>query len=158
MKIGKIIKKIGYIENKKDIFHFSFDEVNDLLENGVNEINKKKEIKIYTKEEIKNLIIERKLSFEKNRKLSPPMLMSSYGEDLRVSYRFFKNRENIINGNNNDEIRIDDDKKGIFYGLGVSSGTFEGVARVILDPLNETLNSGFFIFFIFFLNLNFFFF
>ena len=82
------------------------------------------------KEAIKNnkslikLVEKRKAEYEHYRKLSAPRVITSEGEEIKVGYK----RENI--------------SEGALQGIPVSSGVIEGIARVIKDPENASLNKG----------------
>jgi len=82
------------------------------------------------KEAIKNnkslikLVEKRKVEYDHYRKLSTPRVITSEGEEIKAGYK----RENL--------------PKGALQGIPVSSGVIEGIARVIKDPENASLNKG----------------
>lgn len=106
---GKLLVEKGSLVNEKDIFYLSFWE----LYNAVAE-NK----------DFKGIVEKRKEEYEHYSKLTPPRVMTSDGEEIKISYK------------------VEDLPKGAIPGIPVSSGVIEGIAKVITDPNKGTLNKG----------------
>jgi len=67
---------------------------------------------------------QRKEEYNHFRKLSTPRVLTSEGEEIKAEYK----REDL--------------PEGALPGMAVSSGVVEGIARVITDPSNASLNKG----------------
>ena len=79
---------------------------------------------IETNESLIELVEQRKEDYQHYRKLSAPRVITSDGEEIKVSYR----RENL--------------PEGALVGMPVSAGVIEGIAKVITDPGDSPLNKG----------------
>ena len=76
------------------------------------------------KQEIRPLIAQRQAQFARQHKLTPPRLITSDGEIVHAKI----NREGM--------------PKGALVGSAASSGTIEGIAKVVLDPTKDVLGKG----------------
>lgn len=74
--------------------------------------------------EIRPLIVQRQAEFARTRKLTPPRVITSDGELFNVLPR----RSGL--------------PEGALIGIAASSGTVEGVAKVVLDPTKDILAKG----------------
>ncbi|MDD7794100.1 phosphoenolpyruvate synthase [Clostridium sp. 'White wine YQ'] len=101
----------GVLKNEKDIYYFSLSEIIELLENRFS-----KNIENHIDSIIKN--------YEQFENLTPPRVMTSYGEIITGK------RKNINAPN------------GALTGIPVSAGIIEGTARVILKLEDAKLNPG----------------
>jgi pyruvate,water dikinase len=75
-------------------------------------------------ESLIELVEHRKEEYNHFRKLSTPRVLTSDGEEIKAGYK----RENM--------------PEGALQGMPVSSGVIEGIARVITDPAEASLNKG----------------
>lgn len=79
--------------------------------------------KKFNVKDVQKLVKKRINEYKRYSKLVPPQILTSDGEDVRVPEKH-------------------DDNPNVFIGLGVSSGAYEGIARVIIDPLKDKLSNG----------------
>jgi len=79
---------------------------------------------VQSKESLITLVEQRKEEYEHFRKLGTPRVLTSEGEIIKASYK----REHL--------------PEGALAGMPVSSGIVEGIAKVITDPGNASLNKG----------------
>ena len=79
---------------------------------------------IQNNENLKELVCQRKEQYNHYKKLSTPRVLTSDGEEIKSGYK----RENI--------------PEGALQGIPVSAGVIEGIARVITDPSDASLNKG----------------
>ncbi len=79
---------------------------------------------IETNESLIELVNHRKEDNQHYRKLSAPRVMTSDGEEIKSSYK----RENL--------------PEGALVGMPVSAGIIEGIAKVITDPTDSSINKG----------------
>ena len=115
----------GILMHQSDIDYLVFGEIEKILE----EMERKEWSKGHPAEEqfkskIQAIVERRKAEYHRNKKLRPPVLMTSDGE--------------IIEG----RLEIKDLPPNSLAGEPVSSGEAIGIARVILDPENATINKG----------------
>ncbi|MFL0267426.1 phosphoenolpyruvate synthase [Candidatus Clostridium radicumherbarum] len=106
---AKVLVQKGQLLEVKDIFYVSFWELYNAVENN---------------ESLVKLVKNRKEEYEYFNKLTPPRVLTSYGEEIKAGYK----RDNL--------------PEGALPGMAVSSGVIEGIARVITDPSKATLNKG----------------
>lgn len=106
---ARILVEKGHLLEKKDIFYVSFWELYKAVQNN---------------ESLIDLVKERKEEYEHFNKLTPPRLLTSDGEEIKVGYK----RDNL--------------PEGALPGMPVSSGVIEGIARVITDPSKASINKG----------------
>ncbi len=74
--------------------------------------------------DMRDLILQRKEEYRYYKKLSPPRVMTSNGEKITSSYK----KDNI--------------PKDAIAGIAVSSGVVEGIAKVILNPNESSIDKG----------------
>lgn len=79
---------------------------------------------IENNESLTELVEQRKEDYQHYRKLSAPRVLTSEGEEIKGCYK----RENL--------------PEGALVGMPVSSGVIEGIAKVITDPSDSSLNKG----------------
>src|SRR5665648_57303 len=79
---------------------------------------------IQNNESLRELASQRKEEYVHYRKLSTPRVLTSDGEEIKAGYK----KENM--------------PEGALLGSPVSSGVIEGIARVITDPTQESINKG----------------
>ncbi len=108
---GRALADRGILRHPDDIYYLSLEEIASLLE-GSHSFN------------AAGLIERRKKEHERNRKLTPPRLMTSEGE--------------IITGKR----KHTGAPEGAFIGTPVSAGVAEGVARIVLRPEEADLQPG----------------
>jgi pyruvate,water dikinase len=75
-------------------------------------------------EDLKEIVAERKAEYARYRELTPPRVVTSDGEIIKASYT----RKDL--------------PEGALVGVGVSSGVVEGIARVVLDPTDVSIEKG----------------
>ncbi len=95
------------------------DEVKDIYYLHLDEI-----IQILKGYNQRNLIKKRKLDYNRYVKMSPPRVLTSDGEKIIATHK----SKNI--------------PQGAMIGSPASTGIIEGIAKVIIDPAKESLNSG----------------
>ncbi|MEG0772167.1 phosphoenolpyruvate synthase [Clostridium sp.] len=106
---AKILVQKGHLQAEKDIFYVSFWELYEAMKNN---------------ESLVHLVALRKEEYEHFKKLTPPRVITSEGEEIKAGYK------------------IDNLPKGSLAGIPVSSGIIEGMARVITDPSSGSINKG----------------
>lgn len=111
MNEAKSFVKTGILSQEADIFYLTLDEVN-AIETGD------------LKQNISQLLEERKKQFELYKKLTPPRVMTSEGE--------------IITGRRRDVKALE----GALIGTPVSAGIVEGYAKIVLHPEEAKLIPG----------------
>jgi len=79
--------------------------------------------KKFQAKDIQKLVKRRRNEYKKYLKLQPPSILTSDGEDIRVMAK-------------------QDDNPNVLTGVGVSAGVCEGFAKIIIDPLKDTLQNG----------------
>lgn len=79
---------------------------------------------VQNNESLIELVSLRKEEYEHFEKLTPPRLITSDGEEIKACYK------------------RDDLPEGALPGMPVSSGVIEGIARVITDPSQASINKG----------------
>ena len=109
MEIAEDLVKQKRLENKEDIFYLGFFELYKFVQN---------------KEDMMTLITKRKEEYSYYEKMTPPKLMTNYGEIIN----FIENREYI--------------PKNALCGTPVSSGVVEGIARVVTNPIGIKIKKG----------------
>lgn len=109
LKIGEVLASNGQIEKKEDIMHLHMLEVAYALE---------------SKKDLKELIEERKVEFERISRLSPPRILTTEGEVLMGGLSRKGLPENAL------------------VGAGVSAGCVDGIAKVVVDPHNAVVEKG----------------
>jgi methyl coenzyme M reductase gamma subunit len=91
--IANYLKKLKYIERKRDIYNLSDKEILDLLKNihetEIEKLKNEKKIEKYEIEDIKNLIEFRKKEYEKFKKIHPPSVVTNECEDLVFNFIFY---------------------------------------------------------------------
>lgn len=106
---AKLLVQKGHLEEEKDIFYVSYWELYNSIQNN---------------ESLIALVKLRKEEYQHFRKLSPPRVLTSDGEEIKAGYK----RENL--------------PQGALPGMPVSSGAIEGIAKVITDPTKATISKG----------------
>lgn len=106
---GKLLVEKGLLTTEKDIFYVKFWELYEALKENTC---------------LKELVEQRKEEYQHFKKLSAPRLLTSDGEEPKVSYQ----RENL--------------PKCSLVGMPVSSGRIEGIAKVVTDPTKASVNKG----------------
>lgn len=106
---ARILVEKGYLLEEKDVFYVDFWELYRAIQNN---------------ESLIKLVEQRKEEYEHFKKLSPPRVLTSEGEEIKAGYK----RENL--------------PEGALVGMPVSSGIIEGIAKVITDPTKASLNKG----------------
>lgn len=106
---GKLLVEKGLLANEKDIFYVNFWELYEAVKENTC---------------LKKLVEQRKEEYQHYKKLSAPRLLTSDGEEPKVSYQ----TENL--------------PKGSLVGMPVSSGRIEGIAKVVTDPTQASVNKG----------------
>ncbi|MCP3141848.1 rifamycin-inactivating phosphotransferase [Pyxidicoccus xibeiensis] len=109
LKEAERLVQAGVLQEKEDIFSLTFQELREVVR--TNQLDGQ-------------LISRRKDEHERNRKLTPPRVITSDGEIVAGAYK----RANL--------------PAGAIVGLPVSSGVVEGRARVILDMADAELAVG----------------
>ena len=113
----------GVLANREDVYYLSLAELEELVaEEDVS--NGTGNFPIRVKKDLANLISERKDKYERDRKLTPPRVITSEGEILTG----MRSAENL--------------PPGALAGQPVSAGVIEGRARVVLRPEEGRLNKG----------------
>jgi pyruvate,water dikinase len=79
---------------------------------------------VQNNESLIGLVEQRKEEYQHFKKLSAPRVLTSDGEEIKAGY----NRENL--------------PEGALAGMPASSGVIEGIARVITDPAQASINKG----------------
>ncbi|MFO0580144.1 MAG: rifamycin-inactivating phosphotransferase [Polyangia bacterium] len=100
LKEAEALVRARVIREKEDIYYLTFQELREVVR--TNELDDR-------------LVEQRKAGHERNRKLTPPRVITSDGEIIAGAYR----RADL--------------PAGALVGLAVSSGVVEGRARVVLD-------------------------
>lgn len=108
LEIGDDLVSKNLIVNKEDIFYLYIDQIKNCIEKNT---------------DVKQLIKNRKIEFEKYKNYNPPRIITSEGEKIVAKNNKFTDEKTLV-------------------GISVSSGITEGVAKVIFDPQKEVLNSG----------------
>jgi len=106
---AKVLVQKGHLAEEQDIFYVGFWELYQAIQ---------------ANESLVELAKQRKEAYQHFRKLSPPRVLNSEGEEIKASYY----RENL--------------PEGALVGIPVSAGVIEGIARVITDPAKASLNKG----------------
>lgn len=106
---AKILVQKGQLAKANDVFYVSFWELYQAVQNN---------------ESLIKLVNQRKEEYRHFRKLSPPRVLTSEGEEIKAGY----NQDNL--------------PEGALVGMPVSAGVIEGIARVITDPVKASLNKG----------------
>jgi rifampicin phosphotransferase len=106
---AKLLVEKGHLLEEKDIFYASFWELYKSIQNN---------------ESLIELVEQRKEYYEHYRKLSPPRLLTSEGEEVKAGYK----RENL--------------PEGALPGMPVSAGFIEGIAKVVTDPSKGSVSKG----------------
>jgi pyruvate,water dikinase len=100
----------GRLEQIDDIWHLEFHELIDFVADETREI--------------RPLIAQRRVEFARYHKLTPPRVITSDGEIVRV------------------QLHRDGLPAGALVGSAASSGIVEGIAKVVLDPNKDVLAKG----------------
>ncbi|HEX3043718.1 MAG TPA: phosphoenolpyruvate synthase, partial [Bacillota bacterium] len=106
---ARVLVQKGQLREEHDVFYLSFWE----LYKGIQD-----------NESLIGLVEQRKEDYQRFRKLSPPRILTSDGEEIKAGYH----RENL--------------PEGALAGMPASSGVIEGIARVITDPAQASINKG----------------
>jgi pyruvate,water dikinase len=109
LKEARILVEKGLLLDEKDIFYVGFWELYNAIQNN---------------ESLINLVQQRKEEYQHFKKLSPPRVITSEGEEIKAGYK----RDNL--------------PEGALAGMPASSGIIEGIARVITDPSKASINKG----------------
>ncbi len=109
LEIGETMVENGQMEQREDIMHLHMKEVYHALGN---------------KEDMRELVIERKQEFERISRLTAPRIITTEGEVLMGGL----SREGL--------------PENALVGAGVSSGSVEGIAKVVLDPSKAVIEKG----------------
>jgi phosphoenolpyruvate synthase/pyruvate phosphate dikinase len=106
---AKVLVQKGQLHDARDIFYVGFWELYQAIQNH---------------ESLIGLVEQRKEEYLRFGKLNAPRILTSDGEEIKVSYH----RENL--------------PEGALAGMPVSAGVIEGIARVITDPAKASINKG----------------
>ena len=106
---AKILVQKSHLVEEKDVFYVSFWELYQAVQKN---------------ESLIGLVEQRKEEYRRFRKLSPPRVLTSEGEEIQAGYQ----RENL--------------PESALVGMPVSSGVIEGIAKVITDPAKASLDKG----------------
>lgn len=106
---AQILVSKGYLAEESDIFYVGFWELYQAIQNN---------------ESLLALVEQRKEQYNHYRKLTPPRVLTSDGEEIKGGYQ----RDNLPDG--------------ALAGMPVSSGVIEGVAKVVTDPAKASVNKG----------------
>lgn len=109
LKESEILVEKGHLAEEKDVFYAGFWDLYRAVQNN---------------ESLKTLVEQRKEEYEHFRKLTPPRVLTSDGEEIKVPYR----RENLA--------------EKALAGMPVSSGVIEGIAKVVTDPAKSSVDKG----------------
>eukprot|EP01080_Neovahlkampfia_damariscottae_P005565 gene5565-9383_t len=112
-ELAKKFVKSGIIDEEEDIYYLYIPEIEDLMKSPND----------FKHEEVQALIKKRKVDYLKYLKMNPPAVMTSEGEDVQAM----------------PDVQL---KENQLQGMGVSKGRIEGFAKVIFDPLNESIQKG----------------
>lgn len=106
---ANLLVQKGHLAEVKDVFYVGFWDLYKAIQN---------------KESLIGLVEQRKEDYRRFRKLTPPRVLTSDGEEIQAGYQ----RKNL--------------PESALAGMPVSSGVIEGVAKVIIDPSNASINKG----------------
>lgn len=106
---ARILVNKGYLLEEKDVFYVGFWDLYRAIQNN---------------ESLIKLVEQQKEEYEHFKRLSPPRVLTSEGEEIKAGYK----RENL--------------PEGALAGMPVSSGIVEGIAKVITNPTKASLNKG----------------
>jgi rifampicin phosphotransferase len=106
---ARMLVQKGHLKVEKDIFYVNFWELYNAVQNN---------------ESLIELVEHRKEEYKHYRKLNPPRVITSEGEEIKVGYK----RENM--------------PKGALVGMPVSSGVVEGIAKVVMNPSKTSVDKG----------------
>lgn len=106
---AQILVSKGYLAEENDIFYVGFWELYQAIQNN---------------ESLLALVEQRKEQYNHYRKLTPPRVLTSDGEEIKGGYQ----RDNLPDG--------------ALAGMPVSSGVIEGIAKVVTDPAKASVNKG----------------
>jgi len=106
---ARVLVQKGLLAEEKDVFYVSFWELYQAIQNNQSLIE---------------LVEQRKEEYAHFKKLTPPRVLTSDGEEIKAGYK----RENL--------------PEGALPGMPVSAGVIEGIAKVITDPANSALSKG----------------
>lgn len=109
LRLGAEMVQRGQLEKNTDIMHLHMMEVYQALESG---------------DDLRLLVSQRKLEFERVSCLPPPRILTSEGEVLMGGLAAEGLPENAL------------------AGVGVSAGIAEGIAKVVLDPKDAVVEKG----------------
>ncbi len=110
LEAGDLLVREERLGSREDVWFLELDELIEALEDPSMELETR--------------IAERKADWDHFARLSPPRVMTSEGEIVKVSHT----REGM--------------PEGALVGTAVSAGVVEGVARVVLNPTSEVLHAG----------------
>lgn len=97
------------IETKNDIFYLSFWEIDAALD---------------TNDSFAEIVAKRKEDYAHYKKLTPPRVITSEGEEIKAEYS------------------MRDVPEGAILGMPVSSGIVEGIAKVVINPTGAVIKKG----------------
>ncbi|MCT1401314.1 phosphoenolpyruvate synthase [Paenibacillus sp. p3-SID867] len=123
LKEAERLVQAGVIHHKEDIYYLTFEELDEVVRTNKLD-NPGSMVEQQAKLAIRQMISKRKEEYNVFEKLTPPRVITSDGEIIAGEYK----RENI--------------PAEAIVGLPVSSGTFEGRARVILNMEDADLEEG----------------
>lgn len=106
---ANLLVQKGHLVEAKDVFYVGFWDLYEAIQ--------------YNRSLI-GLVQQRKEEYRRFRKLTPPRVLTSDGEEIQGGYQ----RQNL--------------PVSALAGMPVSSGVIEGFAKVIMDPSNASLNKG----------------
>lgn len=109
LRLGVEMARKGQLEKNTDIMHLHMMEVYQALESG---------------DDLRLLVSQRKLEFERVSRMTPPRIITSEGEVLMGGLSGEGLPENAL------------------AGAGVSPGIAEGVAKVVIDPKDAVMEKG----------------
>ncbi len=112
LEAGARLVAVGRLDAPDDVFFLAWDELVEADERGA-----------AGSADLRVMVAGRRVEHARDRKRTPPLVMTSEGEIPRVAAR-------------------GDLPPGALAGLGASAGVIEGRARVVLDPGAEVLHAG----------------
>lgn len=106
---AKELVQKGHLKEEKDIFYVNFWELYNAVQNN---------------QSLLDVVEKRKEEYLHYKKLTPPRVITSEGEEIKAGYK----KENL--------------PEGALPGMPVSSGMIEGIAKVVTDPSKASVDKG----------------
>lgn len=119
--MGSRLQEAGVLENRRDIFYLTVEEIFDYITGSAATTN------------LKALVALRRLESEEHPEISP----------LRLSYRGAYGTAQIVDDSHVDEKNVLlSDSGNILKGTAASAGLVRGQVRIITDPQSQSLQAG----------------